>query len=108
MMSNKKNSNFSDSVEGKIKRKLEAHQDAGLSVWHGLSLFGLVGWSVVLPTLIGTGIGVWIDQHYSSRHSWTLMLLLGGLILGSINAWHWVEKERRNIHRHEKKNEAKK
>ena len=60
------------------------------SVWFGLGMSGLIGWSVTIPTLIGAALGIWVDKHYPSTYSWTLMLLLMGLIIGCLNAWHWV------------------
>ncbi len=54
---------------------------------------GLIGWSVVIPTLLGAAVGIWVDTRYPSRYSWTLMLLLLGLVLGCFNAWHWVDSE---------------
>ena len=54
---------------------------------------GLIGWSVTVPTLIGAALGIWVDKHYPSTYSWTLMLLLAGLVIGCFNAWHWVAKE---------------
>ena len=54
---------------------------------------GLVGWSVTIPTLIGAALGLWVDKHYPSPYSWTLMLLLMGLIIGCLNAWRWVDSE---------------
>ena len=54
---------------------------------------GLVGWSVTIPTLIGAALGMWVDKHYPSPYSWTLMLLFMGLIIGCLNAWQWVHSE---------------
>ena len=55
-------------------------------------MFGVVGWSVAIPTLIGVAVGLWIDGRWPSRFSWTLMLLIVGVALGCINAWYWVKK----------------
>lgn len=60
--------------------------------WFGLGTFGLVGWSVVIPALLGVAVGLWIDRTWPSRFSWTLMLLIGGVMVGCINAWYWVRK----------------
>ena len=54
---------------------------------------GLIGWSVTVPTLIGAALGIWLDSHYPSSLSWTLMLLLIGLIIGCFTAWRWVDSE---------------
>jgi len=62
------------------------------TLWFGLGMFGLIGWSVAIPTLIGTGLGLWIDSNYPSRFSWTLMLLIIGVAIGCMNAWYWVRK----------------
>lgn len=83
---------FSKTVERKGALRLRAQRQTENTVWFGLGMFGIVGWSVAIPTLIGVAIGVWIDKIYPSRFSWTLMLLIGGVMLGCLNAWYWVRK----------------
>ena len=85
--------NFSRQVAAQAERKLKAQSGATKGLWFGLGKSGLVGWSVTVPTLIGAAIGNWIDRHYSSPYSWTLMLLIMGLIIGCFNAWHWISSE---------------
>ena len=63
------------------------------TVWFGLGMMGLIGWSVVVPTLLGAALGIWLDNRHPGSHSWTLMLLVIGLAIGCLNAWHWVAKE---------------
>lgn len=58
-------------------------------------MFGLVGWAVTVPTLAGVALGWWIDGKTEGEVSWTLNLLVVGLLLGCWNAWHWVEREGR-------------
>jgi ATP synthase protein I len=82
-------------VAAKQRRKMEARREGDRSAWFGLGMFGLVGWSVAIPTLIGIAIGLWIDGRWPSRFSWTLMLLLVGLSVGCLNAWWWVQRESR-------------
>ena len=77
----------------KETRKLKAQRRVTQTVWSGLGMMGLVGWSVAVPTLLGTALGIWVDKHYPSVHSWTLTLLIIGLCIGCLNAWHWVAKE---------------
>jgi ATP synthase protein I len=76
------------------KEKARGEKDRGL--WFGLGMFGLVGWSVAIPTLIGIAAGVWIDSSVSSPYSWTLMLLFVGVVVGCLNAWYWVRRESRH------------
>ncbi len=84
---------FSRQVGAQAARKLKARRHAPKSVWFGLGMSGLVGWSVTIPTLIGAALGIWVDKQYSSQYSWTLMLLFMGLIIGCLNAWLWVQSE---------------
>lgn len=74
-------------------RKLKARRNPAPGVWFGLGMMGLIGWSVVIPTLAGAALGAWLDRHYPGRHAWTLALLVAGLAVGCFNAWHWVAKE---------------
>jgi ATP synthase protein I len=82
-------------VSDKERRRRRARRRS--SVWFGLGTFGMVGWSVAVPTLLAILIGVWIDSNLPSPFSWTLMLLFVGIVLGCLNAWHWIERERRAI-----------
>lgn len=77
------------------QRKLRARREGEHAAWFGLGMFGLVGWSVALPTLAGVAIGIWIDMNWPSRFSWTLMMLFVGVVVGCANAWWWVQRESR-------------
>ena len=84
---------FSRQVAAQAKRKLKAQRSTTRSIWFGLGMSGLVGWSVTIPTLIGAALGIWVDKRYPSPYSWTLMLLFLGLIIGCSSAWQWVDSE---------------
>jgi ATP synthase protein I len=84
---------FGREVGAKAARKLKARRNAQQGVWFGLGMMGLVGWSVVVPTLLGTVLGIWLDNDHPGKYSWTLTFLIIGLCLGCLNAWYWVDKE---------------
>jgi len=83
---------FKSKVKAKETRKLRARQEKH-NLWFGLGLLGLVGWSIIVPTLLGLALGIWIEGRFPSRFSWTLMLMFAGLALGCLNAWTWVNRE---------------
>ena len=83
---------FTRQVTRKEALRLKTRNDPDQSVWFGLGMFGVVGWSVAIPTLIGTALGIWNDNNWPSQISWTLMLLIGGVMVGCLNAWYWVRK----------------
>ncbi len=84
---------FQKEVGKKALRKLKARREKGKDTWFWLGMFGLVGWSVAIPTLIGIAVGVWLDKKLDDTVSWTLTFLFIGIILGCLNAWYWVKKE---------------
>lgn len=84
--------NFQRQIRTKSDRKLKARKEPK-NIWFGLGMFGMVGWSVAIPSMLGIGLGVWLDTHIESKYSWTLMLLVVGVALGCLNAWYWISKE---------------
>jgi ATP synthase protein I len=86
---------FSREVGAKAARKLKAQRHSTPGVWSGLGMMGLIGWSVVVPTLLGAALGIWLDTHHPGKHPWTLALLMAGLAIGCLNAWLWIAKEDR-------------
>ena len=92
---------FSRVVGVKAERKLKARRNSRQSVWFGLGMMGLIGWSVAIPTLLGAALGLWLDKNHPGKHAWTLMLLVIGLVIGCLNAWHWVTKEDREMRKEE-------
>ena len=82
-------------VRRKAARKAAAARRPRRGVWFGLGMFGLVGWAVAVPTLIGVALGAWLDRTAPGPLSWTLALMLAGVVLGCVNAWFWVRRESR-------------
>lgn len=89
-------SGLEEEVQKKAERRRWARAQRRHGVWFGFGMFGLIGWAVVIPTVLGILLGVWLDRHWPSGHiSWTLSLLFVGIVLGCLNAWRWVSRERR-------------
>lgn len=84
---------FEKSVETKTRRMLKSNDQGKQSPWFGLGMFGLVGWSIALPTVAGVMIGTWIDNHWPSQASWKLTLMFLGVIIGFSMACYWMRKE---------------
>ena len=92
------NGDFLRNVSSQATRKLKVQRDGKQDVWFGLGMSGLIGWSVAVPTLGGILLGLWLDRRYPGTRSWTLMLLVAGLLMGCANAWHWVAQQDREMH----------
>lgn len=88
---------FLDRVGVCEKRKLRAQKKRMDTFWFGLGMFGMVGWSIAIPTVAGIFLGLWIDLRSVGTYSWTLMLMMLGLIIGCFNAWFWINRQRHAI-----------
>jgi ATP synthase protein I len=63
------------------------------SIAQNLAMIGVLGWTIVTPTLIGIFAGRWIDRALGSGIFWTLGLLVAGLALGCMLAWKRIHRE---------------
>lgn len=84
-----------EKIKKDSEKKIRA-QEEGSEVMFGLGLFGIVGWSIAIPTVLGIALGVFLDERFPQGFSWTLTLLFAGIILGSFNAWHWIKEKTRD------------
>ncbi|HWQ89009.1 MAG TPA: AtpZ/AtpI family protein [Desulfitobacteriaceae bacterium] len=94
---------YSRHIEAKAARKIKAKKENRAEVWFGLGMMGIIGWSIVIPTLLGVALGRWLDKNYQGSYSWTLMMLTLGLVIGCLNAWYWIKKEEEKIEQPEDK-----
>lgn len=96
---NKNDNQLSNLIEAREKRKIKERRKTKSGFWYGLGMFGLVGWSVVVPTVLGTILGRWMDKRLEGTQSWTLTFLIVGLVIGCMIAWFWLSKEHKEIHK---------
>jgi len=89
---------YAERVHASAARKIWARQNPSKGIWFGLGMMGLVGWSVVVPTLAGAALGLWLDSKHWSSRSFTLALLVAGLVIGCFNAWNWIAQQDDAIH----------
>ncbi|MFP3983267.1 MAG: AtpZ/AtpI family protein [Desulfurivibrionaceae bacterium] len=82
-------------IKEKCRKRLKAEKEKQGSVFFGLGLFGMVGWSVAIPAVLGTLLGRWLDSLYRSETSWTITGLITGLAVGCLVAWRWLNRQGR-------------
>ena len=95
-MTKKNNRSAAESMQHKVKsdaaKKIRSRDKQDTMIF-GLGLFGIVGWSIVVPTIMGIALGIYLDNIMQLDFSWTLSLLFAGVIVGCINAWYWVQQK---------------
>ncbi len=90
---------FGLAIASRAARKLRAQRAGAQGAWFGLGMLGVIGWSVAVPTLLGALLGAWLDGRHHGSHSWTLALLVAGLVIGCTNAGYWVARQNEAIQR---------
>jgi len=83
---------------GEAVRTREARRERWLregerSIGQNLAMIGALGWTIVLPTLLGIFAGRWLDRHFDMGIFWTLGLLVAGLAVGCSFAWKRMHSE---------------
>lgn len=89
---------FERTVAVKERRLRRARAAGDRGVWFGLGMFGMVGWSVSIPLVLGTLLGAYFDRRFGTGVRWTLALMTLGFVFGASNAWNWVQREQAASH----------
>lgn len=82
-----------DEIARQAKRMQSRRSNPGPSPLRGIGMFGMIGWSIVVPTVGGAFAGMWLDKWAPQAFSWTIALILGGAVLGAFIAAAWINKE---------------
>jgi ATP synthase protein I len=90
---NRKNDRAADSIRRSAERKKYARNTPESSPLKGLSSFGIIGWSIAVPTVGGAFLGIWLNRVAPQNFSWPIALILGGVVIGGMISWGWIDKE---------------
>lgn len=83
----------SEEIGRQAQRMKAARDNPGPSPLRGLGVFGMIGWSVAVPAVAGAFLGLWLDRVAPQGFSWTLALIVAGVVVGAFLAWRWVDRE---------------
>lgn len=76
----------------RLRAQRRRDQEDGPGFARNLGQIGALGWTIVLPALIGLAIGRWLDHRMATRIFWTAPLLMVGIALGCWSGWRWVNR----------------
>jgi ATP synthase protein I len=80
------------------KRAREARDEPEPSLGSRLGQIGILGWSIVIPTLLGLAVGHWLDRHFGTGVFFSAPLLMIGAAFGLWSAWKWMHRQTRSKH----------
>jgi ATP synthase protein I len=84
---------FSEAVRTRQARRERWRREGERSIGQNLAMIGALGWTIVLPALLGIFAGRWLDRQFGMGIFWTLGLLTAGLAIGCMLAWKRMRSE---------------
>ena len=84
---------LSEAVKTRQERRELWARERERSLGQNLAMIGVLGWTIVLPTLLGLFAGRWLDRTFHMGIFWTLGLLVAGLAAGCVLAWKRMHNE---------------
>ena len=90
---NERKDRSAEHIRHTAERMQRARRGPGASPLRGLGAFGMIGWSIAVPTVGGAFLGLWLNRVAPQDFSWPIALILGGAAIGGMIAWGWVSKE---------------
>lgn len=82
-----------EGIARRAERLKSARDNPGPSPLRGIGVFGMIGWSIATPTVGGAFLGLWLDRVAPQAFSWTIALILGGVVVGIFISASWINKE---------------
>ncbi len=73
------------------QRRLDEDPEPSLGV--RLAQVGVLGWMIVLPSLVGLVCGRWLDRHVGTRVFFSAPLLMLGAAIGLYSAIKWMHRQ---------------
>ena len=82
-----------EAVRTRRERRERWQREGERSIGQNLAMIGALGWTIVLPILLGIFAGRWLDHYFNTGVFWTLGLLVAGLAAGCTLAWKRMHGE---------------
>jgi ATP synthase protein I len=83
---------LADSARSAIERAEQGRADPEPSLGARLGQIGVLGWMIVIPTLVCLFIGRWLDRSLATGIFFSAPLLMLGAAIGFWSAWRWMHR----------------
>jgi len=80
-------------VHRRGERQRRWQQEGEPSFGRQLAQIGVLGWIIVVPTLLFTFFGRWLDRRFGTGIFLTAPLLFIGLAIGCYAGWRWMHSQ---------------
>ena len=76
-----------------LERQAKGRADPEPSLGTRLGQIGVLGWAVIVPTLLFLFIGRWLDRSFATGIFFSAPLLMLGAAIGLWSAWRWMHRQ---------------
>ncbi|OCC25119.1 ATP synthase subunit [Croceicoccus estronivorus] len=83
---------MADAARRASRRAEEGQADPEPSLGTRLGQIGVLGWTMILPTLLGVFVGRWLDRILGTGIFFSAPLLMLGAALGFWFSWKWMHR----------------
>lgn len=83
---------LAEAVRRAAERRRQGIETPEPSLGVRLGQIGVLGWTIVVPTLIGVFIGRWLDRHLATGVFFSAPLIMIGAGIGFWSAWKWMHR----------------
>jgi len=84
---------LANAAQRAVDRDAKGRADPELSLGARLGQVGVLGWYIIVPTLLGLFLGRWIDRHFGTGIFFSAPLLMMGAAIGFWSAWRWMHRQ---------------
>jgi ATP synthase protein I len=75
------------------ERDAEGRADPEPSLGARLGQIGVLGWTIIVPTLLFLFLGRWLDRIFGSGIFFSAPMLMAGAAIGFWSAWRWMHRQ---------------
>jgi ATP synthase protein I len=75
-----------------VRRDAEGRADPEPSLGARLGQIGVLGWAIIVPTLLCLFLGRWLDRSFGTGIFFSAPLLMIGAAIGFWSAWRWMHR----------------
>jgi ATP synthase protein I len=76
-----------------LEREAKGRADPEPTLGARLGQIGVLGWAVIVPTLLFLFLGRWLDRSFGTGIFFSAPLLMLGATIGLWSAWKWMHRQ---------------
>jgi ATP synthase protein I len=76
-----------------VERDAAGRADPEPSLGARLGQIGVLGWAIIVPTLLFLLLGRWLDRSFATGIFFSAPMLMTGAAIGLWSAWRWMHRQ---------------